>query len=73
MELVGRFSVRQLNKQRVGLDGFHHSQTIIHTDLSKNAMNMILDGLFRQMEVIRDLFIRHSALNQWNQLLFASR
>ena len=65
--------MRQLNKQRVGLDGFHHSQTILHTHLSKDPVNVILDGLFRQMEVIRDLFIRHSALNQWNQLLFASR
>ena len=66
MELTRYFTKQQLNKQCVGLDGFHHSQTIVHAHLSKDPVNMILDGLFRQMEMIRDLFVSHSALNQWN-------
>ncbi len=54
------------------MNGFNDAQAVIDTDLLKDTVDVILDGLLGQIQVIRDFLIGHSALDQGNQLLLAS-
>ena len=49
----------------------HQRNTILSSRLSKNAVDMVLHRMLREIEPRSNLLIRQAPTNKFNQLLFA--
>src|SRR5580658_3735401 len=60
----------RLEAEDLGLKRVGNTQAIVRADFAQDSMNVILHGLFGEIQLVRYFLVGHAALNHGDQLLF---
>src|SRR5580658_4771685 len=60
----------RLEAEDLGLKRVGNTQAIVRADFAQDSMNVILHGLFGEIQLVRYFLVSHAALNHGDQLLF---
>src|SRR5580692_2869691 len=68
-----KYQTNPLNQESLRAAKMHNPEAVARSDLVLHAVKMILDGLFRQAELVRNFLVGQSLCDQRNDLLFPPR